>query len=209
MVASPPTTIPHCPPACSTWAATWPAVTAQWQFRLCSSTHVPIAFFPFPSVSSSATTPVCSKRRRTCSFIRTSNPSTTALRLPYRPCSRRPRWGRLVTVQGLMPSAPSSALCLLVRAKREVAPYRTGGTDWRHRALVTQRLLPLRGELVQNPIVLACQRSATSNVSISGGSTSIRPRVSRFSAGNPCRSVRHYKEHARERFLTPDEYRRS
>ena len=25
---------------------------------------------------------------------------------------------------------------------------------------------------------------------------------------NPCRSVRHYKEHRRERFLTPDEYRR-
>ena len=25
---------------------------------------------------------------------------------------------------------------------------------------------------------------------------------------NPCRSVRHYKEHARERFLTPEEYRR-
>ena len=25
---------------------------------------------------------------------------------------------------------------------------------------------------------------------------------------NPCRSVRHYKEHARERFLIPDEYRR-
>ena len=28
------------------------------------------------------------------------------------------------------------------------------------------------------------------------------------SGRNPCRSVRHYKGHARERFLTPDEYRR-
>ena len=27
------------------------------------------------------------------------------------------------------------------------------------------------------------------------------------SGRNPCRSVRHYKGHARERFLTPDEYR--
>ena len=25
---------------------------------------------------------------------------------------------------------------------------------------------------------------------------------------NPCRSVRHYREHCRERFLTPEEYRR-